>query len=97
MTDKQPDLTPIKRTPKAPKGAAMPRNEELMTLSEAIHRAEETARDYDKKALACLEHYQPMGPKQAELYMQYAKEQRQIKEWLKELQVYRWSSHMDAD
>ncbi len=97
MADKQPDLTPIKHGPRTPHGEAMPRHEELMTLSEAIHRAEETAKDYDKKALACLEHYQPMGPKQAELYMQYAREQRQIKEWLKELQLYRWSSRMDAD
>ena len=75
----------------------MPRDEKLMTLTEAIRKAEETARDYERKALASLEHYQPMGPKQAELYLQYAAEQRQIKDWLKELQAFRWASHMDAE
>lgn len=70
-----------------------------MTLSEAIADAEKNARRYEIKAEEVLRQSAAMGFSidQANLYMQYAKDQRQIKEWLRELQLYRWRNHMDAD
>ncbi|MCR5300902.1 MAG: hypothetical protein K6E49_00515 [Lachnospiraceae bacterium] len=70
-----------------------------MTLSEAIADAERNARRYELRAEEILRQSSAMGLSldQANLYMQYAKDQRQIKEWLRELQLYRWQNRMDAD
>ena len=71
-----------------------------MTLSEAINNADKNALKFETRAEEILRH----GPaatglslEQANLYLQYAREQRQIKEWLRELQRFRWMSQMDTD
>jgi hypothetical protein len=71
-----------------------------MTLSEAITEAEKNAKIYEARAEEILSHNSGnmnVSMEQAKLYDQYAKDQRQIRDWLRELQRYRWASHMDAD
>ena len=71
-----------------------------MTLSEAIINAEKNAEKFESRAEEILRHGSVavgVSIEQANLYLQYAKEQRQIKDWLRELQRYRWMSHIDAD
>ncbi len=71
-----------------------------MTLSEAISEAEKNAKKYEERAEEILKHkagVTGLSMDQANLYMQYAKDQRQIKEWLRELQRLRWMSGSDTD
>lgn len=71
-----------------------------MTLSEAIIDAENNAKKYEARAEEILKHgggASGISLDQANLYLQYAKDQRKIKEWLRELQRYRWMSNMDSE
>ena len=71
-----------------------------MTLSEAIAECERNARRYELRAEEILRHGDGaigISLEQANMNLQYAKDQRQIKEWLRELQKYRWMNHMDSD
>ena len=68
-----------------------------MTLSEAIHKADDRAKDYTERARMARRNDPSIAPIQAEFYEECAEEQRQIKEWLKELQILRWRNRIDAD
>ena len=71
-----------------------------MTLCEAIVETEKEARRYEQRAEEILKHRPGttgVPLEQAYIYLQYAKDQRQIKEWLRELQRYRWLNRMDSE
>ncbi|MBO4265717.1 MAG: hypothetical protein J5910_00840 [Lachnospiraceae bacterium] len=71
-----------------------------MTLSEAIAECERNARRYESRSEEILKHgggAAGISIEQAKMNLQYAKDQRQIKEWLRELQKYRWMNHMDSE
>ena len=67
-----------------------------MNLCEGIHKTKECMKMYEEKACLCRQRGN-VDYGQIKLYEQYADEQRQILEWLKELQKLRWMNHMDAE
>ncbi len=69
-----------------------------ITISDAIHAAEEREKEFRNKADEILTHSgSECALIQVELNIQYAEEQKQIRGWLKELQKIRWYNHMDTE
>lgn len=68
-----------------------------MTLSQAIRQANENAESYKQKAAMCMRNDPMIADMQAEYYQKLAKEQEEIRDWLKELQILRWKSKIDAE